>query len=44
MAYRSLREFLGVLERQGELVWTLARLESEWLDVAERLQHLDAGG
>jgi ATP-binding cassette subfamily F protein 3 len=25
------------LERQGELVWTLARLEAEWLEVAEAL-------
>ena len=26
------------LERQGELVWTLARLEAEWLAVAEALE------
>jgi len=26
------------LERQGELVWTLARLEAEWLEVAEALE------
>ena len=28
---------LASLERQGELVWTLARLEAEWLEVAEAL-------
>jgi ATP-binding cassette subfamily F protein 3 len=26
------------LARQGELTWQLARLEAEWLDVAERLE------
>jgi len=25
------------LERQGELTWTLARLEAEWLEIAEAL-------
>ena len=29
------------IARQGELTWTLARLESEWLEVAEELQRLD---
>jgi hypothetical protein len=29
---------LASLERQGELVWTLARLEAEWLEIAEALE------
>ena len=28
------------LARQGELTWTLARIESEWLDIAEKLERL----
>ena len=31
------------LERAGALTWTLARLESEWLEIAETLERLDAG-
>ena len=27
--------------RQGELTWQLARLETQWLEVAEELQRLD---
>ena len=30
------------LERAGTLTWTLARLESEWLEIAETLERLDA--
>ncbi|HSV18742.1 MAG TPA: ATP-binding cassette domain-containing protein [Casimicrobiaceae bacterium] len=30
------------LERTGALTWTLARLEAEWLDIAEALERLDA--
>jgi ATP-binding cassette subfamily F protein 3 len=29
---------LASLERQGELTWTLARLEAEWLEIAEALE------
>jgi ATP-binding cassette subfamily F protein 3 len=29
---------LSSLERQGELTWVLARLEAEWLEVAEALE------
>jgi ATP-binding cassette subfamily F protein 3 len=29
---------LASLERQGELVWTLARLEAEWLEIAQALE------
>ena len=29
---------LASLERQGELVWTLARLEAEWLEISETLE------
>ena len=29
------------LARQGELTWTLARLEAQWLDVAEELERID---
>ena len=29
------------LARQGELAWTLARLESEWLEIAESLERID---
>ena len=39
----SKERLVTAVERQGEIVWTLARLESEWLDVAERLQRLDGG-
>ena len=28
------------LARQGELTWTLARIESEWLEIAEALERL----
>ena len=28
---------VAALERQGELTWTLARLEAEWLEIAEAL-------
>ena len=28
------------LARQGELTWTLARIESEWLEIAEALDRL----
>jgi ATP-binding cassette subfamily F protein 3 len=30
------------MERSGELTWSLARLESEWLEIAEALERLDA--
>ena len=30
------------LERTGALTWTLARLEAEWLEIAETLERLDA--
>ena len=33
---------VAAIERQGELTWTLARLESEWLELAEALDKLDA--
>jgi len=33
---------VAALERAGTLTWTLARLESEWLEVAEALERLDA--
>jgi len=29
------------MERSGELTWSLARLESEWLEIAEALERLD---
>ncbi|HEX4885193.1 MAG TPA: ATP-binding cassette domain-containing protein [Casimicrobiaceae bacterium] len=32
------------LARQGELTWTLAKLETEWLEIAETLERLDAAG
>ena len=28
----------NALVRQGELTWTLARLEAEWLELAEKLE------
>ena len=28
------------IARQGELTWQLARLESEWLDNAEKLEQI----
>ena len=28
---------VATLERAGEVTWTLARLESEWLEIAEAL-------
>jgi ATP-binding cassette subfamily F protein 3 len=31
----------STVAQQGEAVWTLARLEAEWLEVAEALQALD---
>ena len=35
----AVRETLKkTLARQGELTWQLARLEAEWLDVAEALE------
>jgi ATP-binding cassette subfamily F protein 3 len=34
---------LSSLERQGELTWVLARLEAEWLEVAEALEAASAG-
>ena len=30
----------AALARQGELTWTLARIESEWLDIAEALERI----
>ena len=33
---------LAALERQGELAWTLARLESEWLGVEDEIERLRA--
>ncbi|HWD15266.1 MAG TPA: ABC transporter ATP-binding protein, partial [Casimicrobiaceae bacterium] len=29
------------LARQGELTWVLARLEAEWLEIAEKLEHVE---
>ena len=37
-------KLVEALERTGALTWTLARLESEWLELAERLEKLDAAG
>jgi ATP-binding cassette subfamily F protein 3 len=34
---------LASLERQGELTWVLARLEAEWLEVAEALESVGEG-
>jgi ATP-binding cassette subfamily F protein 3 len=34
---------LSSLERQGELTWVLARLEAEWLEVAEALEASSEG-
>ena len=31
------------LARQGELTWQLARLEAEWLEIAEALEKADEG-
>jgi len=33
---------VDALERNGMLTWSLARLESEWLEIAETLEKLDA--
>jgi len=35
-------ELKTAIARQGELTWTLARLESEWLEIAETLERLAA--
>ena len=32
----------ATVAQQGDITWKLARLETEWLDVAEALQALDA--
>jgi ATP-binding cassette subfamily F protein 3 len=32
---------VAAIARQGELTWTLARLEAQWLELAEELQRLD---
>jgi ATP-binding cassette subfamily F protein 3 len=32
----------AAIARQGELAWTLARLESEWLEIAGTLERIDA--
>jgi ATP-binding cassette subfamily F protein 3 len=29
------------LARQGELTWVLARLEAEWLEIAEKLERVE---
>ena len=34
----------ATVAQQGDATWTLARLEAEWLELAEALQSLDAGG
>ncbi|HEY7788031.1 MAG TPA: ABC transporter ATP-binding protein, partial [Casimicrobiaceae bacterium] len=34
-------QLIAALERAGELTWTLARLESEWLEIAEDLEKLN---
>jgi ATP-binding cassette subfamily F protein 3 len=34
---------LASIERQGELTWVLARLEAEWLEVAEALESASEG-
>ena len=31
------------IARQGDLAWRLARIEAEWLDVAEALEKMEAG-
>ena len=31
----------ATVAQQGDVAWKLARLEAEWLDVAEALQALD---
>jgi chromosome segregation ATPase len=31
----------AALSQQGELTWTLARIESEWLEIVEKLERLD---
>jgi ATP-binding cassette subfamily F protein 3 len=40
-AAASKERLVEALARQGELAWTLARLEAQWLDVAEELERLD---
>ena len=35
------QKLVAAIARQGELTWTLARLESAWLDVAEALERMD---
>ena len=32
---------VAAIARQGELTWMLARLESQWLEVAEELERID---
>jgi type II secretory pathway component PulL len=32
---------VAAIARQGELTWTLARLESQWLEVAAALEQLE---
>jgi hypothetical protein len=31
------------IARQGDLAWQLARLETEWLEISEALERMDAG-
>ncbi|MGE5104351.1 MAG: hypothetical protein ACM3NZ_06380, partial [Betaproteobacteria bacterium] len=33
-------KLVAALERTGELTWTLARLEAEWLELAEALERI----
>ena len=35
-------ELKGKVARQGEVVWQLARLETEWLELAEALERIEA--
>jgi len=40
-AETSKERLVEALARQGEITWTLARLEAQWLDVAEELERLE---
>jgi len=40
-AEEAKQRLIESMERSGELTWSLARLESEWLEIAEALERLD---
>jgi len=40
-AEEAKERLVAAIARQGELTWTLARLESQWLEVATALEQLD---